>query len=65
MSRCNVAKCSRLSHITKAKGIQDRALDNEQYDRALGYRSASPYLVLSGIPRPNRWVNGARVWEFH
>ncbi len=62
MSYCST-KCARLSRVAKVKEIQDKALDRGQFNRALGYRSASLYPMLSGVPSPI-WRNGARVWKF-
>jgi len=59
VSSCST-KCARLSRVAKVKEIQDKALDREQYNKALSCRSASP----SGIPGPKKSVKGARVWQF-
>ena len=55
---------ARNSRNVQVKEIQDKALASGQFERALGFRSSSPYPVMSGIPSPTGWINGARVWSF-
>ncbi len=57
------ARDRKTSTVCRVKNRQDRAIDESNFPKALGFQNVSSVCFI-GLPAPTQRIDGSRVWKF-